>query len=73
MTIQIRITDPMKVVMAIRVTTTNTTHEPEGGARRLKELRNPLPWRQDKEERTLYPTGTGYTHRTAPKAWSAMT
>ena len=63
----------MKVVMAIRVMTTDTTHEPEGGARRLKELRNPLPWRRDKEERTLYPIGTSYMRRTAPKAWSATT
>ena len=44
MTTRTHITDPMKVVMAIRVTTTDTTHEPEGGARRLRELRNPLPW-----------------------------
>ena len=63
----------MKVVMAIRVMTTDTTHKPKGGARRLKELRNPLPWRWDKEERTLYPTDTGYTRRTAPKAWSTTT
>ena len=36
------ITDPMKVVMAIRVTTTDTTHEPEGGAEEVKGVEEPL-------------------------------
>ena len=44
------ITNLMKVVMAIRVMTTDTTHEPEGGARRSRELRNPLPWSNVKRE-----------------------
>ena len=48
MTIWTHITDLMKVVMAIRVMTTDTTHEPEGGERRLRELRNPLPWSEMK-------------------------
>ena len=40
---QTHITDLMKVVMAIRVMTTDMTHKPEGGERRIRELRNPLP------------------------------
>ena len=56
------ITDLMKVVMAIKVTTIDTTYEPED-RERLRELRNPLPWSDDGEERTLHITGTGYTFR----------
>ena len=38
------IIDPIKVVMVIKVMTIDTTHEPEDGERRLRELRNLLPW-----------------------------
>ena len=40
------ITDPMKVVMAIRVMTTNTTHEPEGGVEEVKGVEEPLTLEQ---------------------------
>ena len=56
------ITDPMKVVMAIRVTTTDTTHEPEGGVKEVKGVEEPLTLKQGEEERTLHPTGTGFMH-----------
>ena len=42
MTTQTRITDPMKAVMAIRVMTTDTTHEPEGGEKEVKGVEEPL-------------------------------
>ena len=42
MTTRTRITDPMKAVMAIRVMTTDTTHEPEGGEKKVKGVEEPL-------------------------------
>ena len=36
------ITDLMKVVMGIKVTTIDTTHEPEGGVEEVKGVKEPL-------------------------------